>query len=241
MKIDQIIRSRRRTFSLEIRPDGQLVVRAPYVATDAQIQKLVDHKTEWIKKNRAKVKRRYGELQPKTFSPGERFWYLGEQYPLELTFRKRPLLDLDGAFLLSMDAKTKAKETFIAWYRKETRRITRDLITKYVARHGFKVNAVRITAARTRWGSCSGQKNLNFTYRLSMAPIECDRIRSRSRAGAPQGPQSRQRFLARGSCPQTGFSEGSYLAQRTWRSVDPRMTSRVNPIITSHKSLHHGF
>lgn len=172
MKIDQIIRSKRRSFSLEVRPDGRLVVRAPKTATNAQIQKIVDHKTDWIEKNRAKVKIRFGEVQPKTFSPGELFWYLGKQYPLKLTFRKRPLLDLDGAFLLSMDAKINAKETFIAWYRRETRRITRDLIAKYVARHGFKVNAVRITAARTRWGSCSGQRNLNFTYRLSMASLD---------------------------------------------------------------------
>lgn len=171
MKIDQIIRSKRRSISLEIRPDGRLVVRAPKVATDAQILKIVEQKAEWVAKNRAKVRRQYGEVKHKTFSPGERFWYLGEQYPLKLTFRKRPLLDLDGAFLLSMDAKTNAKETFIAWYRRETRRITRDLIDTYVSRHGFKVNAVRITSARTRWGSCSGQKNLNFTYRLSMAPM----------------------------------------------------------------------
>jgi predicted metal-dependent hydrolase len=171
MKIDQIIRSRRRTFSLEIRPDGRLVVRAPYVATDAQIQKLVDQKADWIKKNRAKVKRRFSEVKPKTFSPGELFWYLGEQYPLKLTYRQRPPLDLDGAFLLSMSAQTNAKETFIAWYRRETRRITRDLIDKYIAQYRFKVNAVHITSARTRWGSCTGQKNLNFTYRLSMAPM----------------------------------------------------------------------
>ncbi len=171
MKIDQIIRSKRRSFSLEIRPDGRLVVRAPKAATDAQIQKIVDQKAEWIEKNRAKVKHRFGAVQPKTFSPGEVFWYLGEQYPLKLTFRKRPLLDLDSAFLLSMDAKPNAKEIFIDWYREETRRITRDLIDSYAAQHGFKVNAVRITSARTRWGSCSGQRNLNFTYRLSMAPM----------------------------------------------------------------------
>ena len=171
MKIDQIIRSNRRSFSLEIRPDGRLVVRAPRVVTNAQIQEIVDQKTEWIEKNRAAVKRRFGEVQPKTFSPGELFWYLGEQYPLKLTFRQRPLLDLDGAFLLSMSARTNAKETFVAWYRKETRRITRDLIRKYAAQYKFKVNSVRVTSARTRWGSCSGQQNLNFTYRLSMAPM----------------------------------------------------------------------
>ncbi|MDY6873076.1 MAG: SprT family zinc-dependent metalloprotease [Chloroflexota bacterium] len=171
-EIDQIIRSNRRTFSLEIQPDGRLLVRAPKSASDAQIRAIVARKADWIAKGKAKVKNRFGSLQPKTFTPGERFWYLGEQYPLHLTDRKRPPLDLDGAFLLSRSAQDRAKEVFIEWYREETRRITRDFILRYTAEHGFKVNTVRITSARTRWGSCSGKRNLNFTYRLSMAPLD---------------------------------------------------------------------
>ena len=43
---------------------------------------------------------------------------------------------------------------------------------RYVNLYDFKVNRVRITSARTRWGSCSSQHNLNFTYRLCMAPLD---------------------------------------------------------------------
>lgn len=45
------------------------------------------------------------------------------------------------------------------------------MIEKYSRLYPFKVNQVRITSARTRWGSCSGKNNLNFTYRLAMAPL----------------------------------------------------------------------
>ena len=34
-----------------------------------------------------------------------------------------------------------------------------------------KAARIRITGARTRWGSCAGER-LNFTYRLAMAPLE---------------------------------------------------------------------
>ena len=35
---------------------------------------------------------------------------------------------------------------------------------------GFKVKKIRISSARTRWGSCSAKGTLSFTWRLVMAP-----------------------------------------------------------------------
>ncbi len=170
-EIDEVIRSKRQSFSLEVKPDGRLIVRAPETATDKQVNAIVAQKTAWILQTRAKVARRFPAAQPRTFAPGDVFWYLGEQYPLQLTGRKRPSLELDGVFLLSRSAQDHAKDVFIKWYREETRQITQSLIEKYISQNNFKVNQVTITSARTRWGSCSGRNNLNFTYRLSMAPL----------------------------------------------------------------------
>ena len=171
MKPYQIIRSNRKTFSLEVKPDGSLTVRTPASATDAQVRALVARKADWITKTQTRLAKKYPPLKPKTFTPGETFWYLGEQYPLRLTDRMRPSLDLDGAFLLSRAAQANAKEVFIAWYREETRQITQRLIRDYSKQYGFKARKVRITSARTRWGSCSSNHNLNFTYRLCMASL----------------------------------------------------------------------
>lgn len=172
LKIDQIIRTNRKSFALEIKPDGKLIVRAPKTASDALIKSMVAKKADWIAKTQTRLAKQYPSLEPKTFTPGEKFYYLGEKYPLRFTKRQRPLLDLDGAFYLSQGAQNRAKDLFIEWYREETRQITADLIQKYIEQYQFKVNRVRITSARTRWGSCSGKNNLNFTYRLSMAPLE---------------------------------------------------------------------
>jgi hypothetical protein len=168
----QIIHSKRRSFSLEIKPDGRLIVRAPKGATRAEVDSVVAKKANWIRKTQAKLARQYPTLKQKIFAPGERFWYLGEQYPLKLTDRQRPPLDLNGAFWLSRAKQDRAKEIFTEWYREETRAITADLIARYAGPYGFRVNQVRITSAMTRWGSCSGKNNLNFTYRLSMAPLD---------------------------------------------------------------------
>lgn len=171
IQIDEIIRSNRQSFGLEIKPDGKLIVRAPRAATQAQIEAVLNKKSRWINKTQTRLAAQFPALKPKTFTPGERFWYLGEQYPLRLTDRQRPPLDLDGSFNLSRAAHDRAKDVFVEWYREETRAITQHLIETYAKTYSFRVKKVRITSARTRWGSCSGKNNLNFTYRLCMAPL----------------------------------------------------------------------
>ena len=78
-EISQIIRSKRKTYSLEVKPDGQLIVRAPESATRAEINAVVKAKAAWIEKTRARLAAKPAMPPPKTFTPGEKFWYLGKQ------------------------------------------------------------------------------------------------------------------------------------------------------------------
>ena len=51
----QVIRSRRRTLAIQVRPDGTVVVRAPLGATRAQIQAAVERSGDWIAKHQAQA------------------------------------------------------------------------------------------------------------------------------------------------------------------------------------------
>ena len=56
----QIIRSNRKTLSIQIKPEG-VIVRAPLRATDAQIQRFVKEHSDWIEKHLAKMEVRKKE------------------------------------------------------------------------------------------------------------------------------------------------------------------------------------
>ncbi len=43
-------------------------------------------------------------------------------------------------------------------------------VEKISKKFWLKYNKIRITSAKTRWGSCSSKKNLNFSYRLILTP-----------------------------------------------------------------------
>ena len=54
----ELIRSRRKTLAVEIRPDGQVLVRAPLRLPRREIERFLMEKSDWIRVHRAKVLQR---------------------------------------------------------------------------------------------------------------------------------------------------------------------------------------
>ncbi len=59
----QVVRSKRRTIAIEIKPDGSVLVRAPYWALNAEIRLFVRAKSAWIEEHVRKVQKRAAESQ----------------------------------------------------------------------------------------------------------------------------------------------------------------------------------
>ena len=58
------------------------------------------------------------------------------------------------------------------YYRSESRRIVEGLVKLHNIDNKFKINNIFIKSQKTRWGSCSSKGNLNFNWKLVMAPLE---------------------------------------------------------------------
>lgn len=168
----KIIRSKRRTFTLEITRDASLIVRVPKHASDKLIKKIVNEKQLWIRKQQEIVRERYRQTAPKKFVNGENFLFLGDVYKLIITERRNPALAFDDAFYLSRECLGDARELFIYWYKVQGYKIITERVKCYSLASGLKYNKVKITRAQKRWGSCSSKDNLNFSWRLLMAPLE---------------------------------------------------------------------
>ena len=172
MSSPKIIRSKRKTIALVVQPDGELLVRAPKRATRAQIDAMLNKHADWIARKQAEVQAHRAQNPPRQFVEGEIFYFLGEAYALKFVDRDDPALLLDGSFQLARSEQDDAKALFEYVYKKEARLIFNERVNYYAKEHDFNVKKVKLSSARTRWGSCSSKGYINLTWRLIMAPLE---------------------------------------------------------------------
>ena len=77
-------------------------------------------------------------------------------------------------FILTADAAVDGKSFFISWYKKKAREYLSKRVDFFSRKLKLQPRKVKITSAERRWGSCSEDNNLSFSFRLMMAPPDSD-------------------------------------------------------------------
>ena len=170
----QLIRSKRRrkTISLLIKEDGRIAIYVPYHTPKGEIEKFIKEKQSWIVEKISEKERSIKETR-KAFIPGEKFLYLGESYPLEIGdihHKGLPLKLSFGKFILDKDYLERARDHFIHWYQREAQEKLEPRVRYFSNRLQLFPKGLKITSAKHRWGSCSRDNRLSFSWRIIMAP-----------------------------------------------------------------------
>lgn len=126
----EIVRSDRTTLQLQVKRDGRIIVRAPRRASDRDIRRFVEERSDWIERTLAKVKRAWesmGDTSPLTYEDIRELADRALEYIPQRVAYFAPLV-------------------------------------------GVEYGGITIRNQKTRWGSCSGKKNLNFNCLLMLTP-----------------------------------------------------------------------
>jgi predicted metal-dependent hydrolase len=167
-------KKRRKTISLQIGKSSELIVHAPYFTPVSEIDRFVQEKQPWISKSIQKQAQALSQDRGKEYVTGEHFYYLGRSFPLEVffePFENAGVVFWNNCFYLNApQGKEMRKHYFVSWYKKKARQFINERLNHLSPELGLHPRSIRITSARTRWGSCSGDDNLAFSFRLIMAP-----------------------------------------------------------------------
>lgn len=166
-------RKRKKTISLQLRKDGSIVIQSPYGIPTSKIDDFFRRKKNWLKKKIEEKDNQAAVIKPKDFLPGETFLYLGYAYPLILRNddpRFHPLTFSGHQFILETESLHQARHLFVEWYKERAREYIEEKILHYGGTMQLYPVHVRIGSAGSRWGSCSPDNRLSFTWRLMMAP-----------------------------------------------------------------------
>lgn len=172
--IDEIKYSQRKTMAIEVKPGGRVIVRAPKGTQKFAIELFVQQKSGWIAQAKARMLKVPSGDVNQQYHEGAQILYLGHLWKLQLIDKVRNGLSFSAekGFLLQRDRLDEAADLLTNFYREETRRLASACIDRYASKWGLTVSTLRITSAKTRWGSCSAKNGLNFSYRLAMVPMD---------------------------------------------------------------------
>lgn len=165
---------RARRLRITVRHDGSVRVSAPSRIPHSDIEAFVAEHRDWILAHQQRFQKRREQNHEKSFRETGVFPFMGADITVRVEAPKpgAPSCELIGSELVIRGPKLtrEAIARFLPeWLRYEARKYIASRITVQAS---DKRKYVRITSARTRWGSCSSRGTLSFSWRLMMCPRE---------------------------------------------------------------------
>ena len=165
----RIIRSKRKTLSLTINENAELVIRAPLRLSIKKIQDFINEKESWINRKQAIIQNQIKDVT----SNQNKILYLGSLFPININQSATQDLIFTGVEFIANSIEPNLLSLSIKkWYKKKFREIAIPRVTYFAEQHNLMVNQIRIKNQKTMWGSCSSKNNINLNYLLLMAPMK---------------------------------------------------------------------
>lgn len=162
-------RSRRLRINVSVGKPAEVVV--PPGTADRTIDREIERHREWIARKTAEMEALANRRLLGLDRPGV-VWLGGEPVPVHRSGGIRSQASLRRGFLVVSGPREGAPDAAERWYRREARRRIEWAVRREAPLLGVSPGRVSVRDPRTRWGSCSSDGALSFSWRLLVAPPE---------------------------------------------------------------------
>ena len=163
-----LTRSKRKTIALYVR-SGVVDVRAPLRTPKYEIDRFIASKEKWIRSKLVYLDERAERRESFSLNYDEVVIYRNRKYPIVQISGNRVVFDGDSFCMPQGLTPEDIKAACVRIYKKLAKRDLNEKVQQFAKQLSVQPAAVKVNSAKTRWGSCSAKKNLNFSWRLIMA------------------------------------------------------------------------
>lgn len=169
----RLIRARRRTIGMEVNLEG-LTVRAPRWVTLSEIEAALAERAQWIVKALAEWRGRRREVMPREWKSGAPILFRGSELALEIYPARKARIGAD-LFHLTVLHPHAHEETVVAtavgkWLQEQAWSFVAPHVEVYAGRLTAPPPTVRLSNARSEWGSCNARGVIRLNWRLVQLP-----------------------------------------------------------------------
>lgn len=165
---DLITRSDRKTLSLSVLKDGQIVIKAPLKMSNDTIQKFVFEKQKWIREKLAYIHNNQQKFED--IIKYRKFLLYGNEYSIKITNVKK-IETANNEFCINIPSSIpddKIMPKLKNWYKKNAKTILEERVEYISNKIKLKPNNIRISDSKGRWGACNSKGCISFNYRVIM-------------------------------------------------------------------------
>lgn len=169
IKPDLLVRTHRRSLSLTINKNGELIVHAPKRLSVDEIFKYIKEKEKWIVSKQKEIQERLSIN--KDVINYHQVLFLGKKYKIE-KIQGLKKIELGGESLL-LPASIPEERTLLKiknWYIGIAKKILSERLEYFANLMQIDYASVTINNSKTRWGSCDVARNIKLNFRLVMLP-----------------------------------------------------------------------
>jgi predicted metal-dependent hydrolase len=168
------ILARGRRISIRIAKDGTIILTRPRVVSERTALRFLEEKKEWALKHIQHIQKQKTRMASLQWKDDGLIPFLDQELILSVALSRgrSPIHRVENTLHVSAhpDDSERIKTLVERWYRLQAEHYFHLTCSSLVQKLGVSFRRISIKGQTSRWGSCSKQGNLNFNWKLMMAP-----------------------------------------------------------------------